>query len=624
LVTLSATNAWATGYGLINNTGAPQSTLAEHWDGSTWTIQTSDSVNTGDNILNAAAALPGNDVWMVGGALNSARTNENTLTEQFQLPAPTAVAATPGDNSASVSWVGPTCNGGFVTTGYVVTASDGCAIQQFLPAPTSPFTFPGLTNGTAFNFTVQAVSASLGAETPSTGSGLVTPAGASQPKALTACSTKQFQSLSPSSTNWQDIDPSLSVTVPPAVSGQAAVITGNADLWTATPGVNQDIALNVDNVIVAWKESGGSGGTFSPNAAAVQADITLLSNVPHTIKVQWKSNKSAPGAQIFAGAGPLHGDSRFLPSGTLFSPTRLSVRLFPDRAVVFPSSSTQQYHLSGSDGAKWWDIDPNGGLTVPFSTQVTSTMVITANADLFTANAGFNQDIAINVDNVIVAWKESGGSAGIYSPNAAFVQAVVPLAAGNHTAKLQWKTNKPASGATIFAGAGPLPATTSYSPSSLIVATVPSAADVSPAISNSQYQLPSSDGAGWTVMDSTKLQVPVTGVTTPTSYLLTGNADLWTANAGYNQNIGIVISGGIYGSGTLIAWKESGGSAGTFSPNAAYVETMQHLQSGSYTISLVWKTNKQAAGKTIYAAAGPAPTIGFSPTTLTVLKVSAP
>jgi hypothetical protein len=76
-----------------------------------------------------------------------------------------------------------------------------------------------------------------------------------------------------------------------------------------------------------------------------------------------------------------------------------------------------------------------------------------------------------------------------------------------------------------------------------------------------------------------------------------------------------------------VAWKESGGFAGTFSPNAAYVETVQHLDAGvQYTYWLAWKTNKQAAGKTIFAAAGPLPpsTTSFSPTTLTAFELSSP
>jgi hypothetical protein len=106
---------------------------------------------------------------------------------------------------------------------------------------------------------------------------------------------------------------------------------------------------------------------------------------------------------------------------------------------------------------------------------------------------------------------------------------------------------------------------------------------------------------------------------TPTSAVnatISGNADLFTSNAGYNQDIGIWISGGSYGSGQVVAWKESGGFAGTFSPNAAYVQTVLPLASGvQYTIKLQWKTNQADPG-TIWAGAGP---IGgkYSPTRLT-------
>jgi hypothetical protein len=99
--------------------------------------------------------------------------------------------------------------------------------------------------------------------------------------------------------------------------------------------------------------------------------------------------------------------------------------------------------------------------------------IVGGNADLFTANAGYNQDIAIFVsDNggpdTLVAWKESGGFAGTFSPNAAFVQAMYPMAAGHtYVFKLKWKTNKNALGTTIYVGAGPIAGL--YSPTSLTV-----------------------------------------------------------------------------------------------------------------------------------------------------------
>jgi len=70
------------------------------------------------------------------------------------------------------------------------------------------------------------------------------------------------------------------------------------------------------------------------------------------------------------------------------------------------------------------------------------------------------------------------------------------------------------------------------------------------------------------------------------------------STSGYNQDLGLALDGNIVG------WKESGGYAGTFSPNAAYVETVVPLSSGSHTATLLWKTNRRAASATVFAAAG--------------------
>src|SRR5207253_559170 len=97
--------------------------------------------------------------------------------------------------------------------------------------------------------------------------------------------------------------------------------------------------------------------------------------------------------------------------------------------------------------------------------------------------------------------------------------------------------------------------------------------------------------------------------------LLSANADLWTQNAGVNQDLGIFVSGGTFGSGQIVGWKESGGNAGTFSPNAAYAQAVVPLAAATpYVIKLQWKANHATTG-TILAAAGLGPV--FSPTRLT-------
>lgn len=151
-------------------------------------------------------------------------------------------------------------------------------------------------------------------------------------------------------------------------------------------------------------------------------------------------------------------------------------------------------------------------------------------------------------------------------------------------------------------------------------------------VSHGQYVLANSDGAAWQDMDATKLSLALNPAFNAQA-VISINADLWTKDAGLNQDLGVYIEGGAYGgagAGKVVSWKESGGFAGTFSPNAAFVETTQPLVAGSaYTIKVRWKTNKPSGGGTIMAGAGPLPTSSsgggiageFSPTRLAVTLI---
>jgi len=60
------------------------------------------------------------------------------------------------------------------------------------------------------------------------------------------------------------------------------------------------------------------------------------------------------------------------------------------------------------------------------------------------------------------------------------------------------------------------------------------------ACSNQQYKLTGSDGANWDAIDTTNLGV---GFTAPSDgvVVFSGNADLWTASSGFNQDLGITV-----------------------------------------------------------------------------------
>ena len=94
--------------------------------------------------------------------------------------APTGVVATAGNASASVAFTAPASNGGSVITGYTVTSSPGAISAT---GPSSPINVTGLTNGTAYTFTVIATNAigNSGASALSTSVTPVAPATAPDP-----------------------------------------------------------------------------------------------------------------------------------------------------------------------------------------------------------------------------------------------------------------------------------------------------------------------------------------------------------------------------------------------------------------------------------------------------------
>ena len=142
------------------------------------------------------------------------------------------------------------------------------------------------------------------------------------------------------------------------------------------------------------------------------------------------------------------------------------------------------------------------------------------------------------------------------------------------------------------------------------------------AVSTKQYTLTASDGATWVEIDPAIFTLTINPNFNARA-LLFANADLWTANGGFNQDLGIFVQTGA-GSDTLHSWKESGGFAGTFSPNAAFVHGVfgDFFKGTTYTVRLKWKTNvdARAANATIFAAAGSGPS--FSPTRLSVQLIA--
>jgi len=88
--------------------------------------------------------------------------------------APTSVTAVAGDSEATVTWVAPASDGGSAITSYTVSATPGSASATTSNGSTLSIIVTGLTNGTAYTFTVLATNGD-GNSTASSASSAVTP-----------------------------------------------------------------------------------------------------------------------------------------------------------------------------------------------------------------------------------------------------------------------------------------------------------------------------------------------------------------------------------------------------------------------------------------------------------------
>ncbi|MEV8148591.1 fibronectin type III domain-containing protein [Arthrobacter sp. NPDC080073] len=145
----------------------------------TWTqLSTNLSAYNGQSItlwfnVHLDGASPADDTWMYLDDI----TLTNTQTTPTAPAAPTAVTATAGNASATVSWTAP-ANGGSPISSYAVTPHAGATTLAPVTVtgnpPATSTTVTGLSNGTAYTFTITATNA-VGTSPASAASAPVTP-----------------------------------------------------------------------------------------------------------------------------------------------------------------------------------------------------------------------------------------------------------------------------------------------------------------------------------------------------------------------------------------------------------------------------------------------------------------
>jgi hypothetical protein len=127
----------------------PYETLAEEWDGSTWSTMTTTNPSTDSNQFLGVSCT--STTFCVASGADGA-----TLAEEC---APTGVDVLPLDAGAQVFFGPPTSNGGSAVTSCTVTAADAANPGrggQSATGTASPITVTGLTNGDTYTFSVTA------------------------------------------------------------------------------------------------------------------------------------------------------------------------------------------------------------------------------------------------------------------------------------------------------------------------------------------------------------------------------------------------------------------------------------------------------------------------------------
>ncbi len=139
-------------------------------------VQTRDyTVTAANNVLNDISLRGGTnftvDEIRVGVAAADVLPYTAVIPDPTAPDAPTGIVATAGNAQASVAFTVP-ANGGSAITGYTVTSNPGSITAT---GSSSPIVVTGLTNGTAYTFTVTATNA-IGTSDASSASAAVTPA----------------------------------------------------------------------------------------------------------------------------------------------------------------------------------------------------------------------------------------------------------------------------------------------------------------------------------------------------------------------------------------------------------------------------------------------------------------
>ena len=408
-------------------TGGYEQTLVENYNGSTWgPTPTPNLSGTFDNYLQSVTAITSTDEWAVGSASHSAAGGTHDYPLELHYSGANwqvGSDSTRGDTASDFNLIGV----GAVTptSVYAVgqnfdTYAYSTRIEKLCVTPPDSFTVSAPSSsvaGSSFSVTATAM------KTSSTMTGY---------RGTVHFSSTDPQAVLPADYAYQAADNGVhSFTVTLKTAGSQTITASDvsssasgADTMTVTPAPASRLSLAAPADAAPnapLKFTVTAKDTYGNTATAYAGTVHFVSDDPGSPTLPADSTLSS-------GTGSFSATLQTLGTRTLTATDTVTASLNGTGSVLvarqFDMPSVQQYELDNSDGATWQEMD--SALRLSFAPASNQEVVLGANSDLWTATAGYNQDLGIfaSVDggaDQLLGWKESGGFAGTFSPNAAYL-----------------------------------------------------------------------------------------------------------------------------------------------------------------------------------------------------------
>ena len=272
------------------------------WDGSNWSQQKTST----SPAVRAGAGFAYNGVTFNGalfGGLSGSTYLGDTLAWNTPPAAPTAVTAIAGNGQATITWTAP-ANGGLAITGYKIVPYAGTTAGTTTSVGATPTsaTVSGLSNGTAYTFTVAATSATgtgpvatSNAVTPATVPGAPTSVTATCGNAQATVSWTAPASNGGAAITGYTVTPYVGATAGTPVSEPATPTS--ATLTSLVNGTTYTFTVKATNSVGTGAESAQSNATTCATVPGAPTNVTATGGNAQAT-VTWTAPSSNGGATI--------------------------------------------------------------------------------------------------------------------------------------------------------------------------------------------------------------------------------------------------------------------------------------------------------------------------------------